>query len=100
VNAETNSQLSRKSCLAVLIERPQAARTKVHAALLSVDRNTHPLNVGLELAVCGPLGVTHIVAKLRALAADFTLCHRNHLTIVRNERYFTTRYSFAQLAGT
>lgn len=99
VNAETNSQISRKSCLAVLVQRPQAARAKVHTALLSINCDTHPLNVGLELAVCGPLRVTHIVAKLRALTAHFTLCHCNHLAVVRSEIYFTTRCSFAQLAG-
>ena len=70
--------------LASLVQRPQATRAHVHAARLAIDCHARALNIGLELATGCLFGVADVVAKLRALAADVTLCHAWILVIHRN----------------
>jgi len=100
VGLRTDAPLSRQSTLAGFVQRPQAARTEVHTALLPFKLDPHTLDVGLESAVSRPFGVTNVVPELGALATHFTLCHHNHLAVVRSGVYLTTRCSFTQLANT
>ena len=65
----------RSKGLTSLVQRPQATGAKIHPTRLAINLHPLALDVGPELAIGRPLGVTDVVPKLRALATHFTLCH-------------------------
>ncbi len=53
----------------------QTPGAHTHLLALPIDSDRHFLYIGQPGTICTPLGVAHIMPKLRALATDITLCH-------------------------
>jgi hypothetical protein len=68
------------SLLVELVERTQAAGTQIQMAPLPFHYNPVLVNVGLELPICGALGMANVMTELGSLATHLTFCHFHHLT--------------------
>ena len=76
----------RASSLRRLVQSAQTPTANMHRAHCPTNRYLATLDIGPELPVRCPFGVTYVVAELRALATDFTLRHLATSLELRTER--------------
>lgn len=67
--------VNRRDTFSLSRERAQTSCADVDAAVLTVDQHPFALDVGPEHTLGRAHGVAPVVAKHRALATDFALCH-------------------------